>query len=215
MACVGFVDFGFLKAQGARTMGVGRRQLKPDAPGCVRWFEGVSGRLPGGPQPLLRLYWYDAAFQPKDQRYATQRSFFDALANTPGLQLRLGHLHERNPTWQYPLKRAITEAGYDLSRIEQHFTFLPELRQKGVDTLIALDLVRLAQRRTYDTAVLIAGDRDLAEPVRVAQDEGRRVIVAVPKGAGLAKELRQLADEVHDIDASQLRSMFHVEQAAE
>ncbi|MGH8906868.1 MAG: NYN domain-containing protein [Egibacteraceae bacterium] len=52
-------------------------------------------------------------------------------------------------------------------------TFYPGRQQKGVDTLVTLDLVRLAQRNAYDTAILIAGDRDLAEAIRTAQDSGK------------------------------------------
>jgi uncharacterized LabA/DUF88 family protein len=71
-------------------------------------------------------------------------------------------------------------------------------------------MVRLAQRHAYDVGVLIAGDRDLAEPVRVAQDEGRRIVVAVPEGAGLAVELKQLADEVVELTKADLAQMLEV-----
>ena len=42
--------------------------------------------------------------------------------------------------------------------------------QKGVDTLLVLDMVRLAQHGTYDYAILVAGDRDLEQAIRTAQD---------------------------------------------
>lgn len=52
----------------------------------------------------------------------------------------------------------------------------------------------------FHTAVLVAEDRDLAEPVCTAQDAGRRVVVATVGGpASLAKELAQLTDEVIEI----------------
>jgi len=95
-----------------------------------------------------------------------------------------------------------------VGEFERHFRFSPERHQKGVDTLIALDLVRLAQTKAYDTAVLIAGDRDLAEAVRTAQDAGRHVIIAHPVGAGIATELRQLADVLIPIRADELQRML-------
>jgi uncharacterized LabA/DUF88 family protein len=68
--------------------------------------------------------------------------------------------------------------------------------------------VRLAQRHAYDTAFLLAGDRDLAEAVRVAQDEGRRVVILRPQqDEGVAAELRHLADEVYQLTTAQLQSM--------
>ena len=60
------------------------------------------------------------------------------------------------------------------------------------------------------TALLIAGDRDLAEAVRTAQDFGVRVVIAVPPGQGLADELRRLADEVVAIEEPVLRGMLNI-----
>jgi uncharacterized LabA/DUF88 family protein len=202
---VGFVDFGFLKAATAAALKVDGRKLRPDAEACVAWLREASAATGTS---FLRVYWYDGAFDPRDPRHAKQRLYFDAIARTPGVQLRLGHLQERTPKWQYPVKAALRNVGVDLALFEKHFQFRPELGQKGVDTRITLDLVRLAQRRVFDTAIVIAGDRDLAEPVRVAQDEGRRVIVAVPKGAGLAQELKQIADEVWTIEPPDLQKLF-------
>jgi uncharacterized LabA/DUF88 family protein len=190
MSCVGFLDYGFLSAEGAKTLGLPRARVRPDAAACVHWFADLAAHLPSGSEPLLRVYWYDAAFDPRHARYPPQRRFFDALGATPGLQLRLGHLQEITPGWHHAVRQAVVAAGADLAAFERHFEFRPQLAQKGVDTLMALDLVRLAQRDVYATAIVVAGDRDLAEPVRVAQDEGRRVIVAVPRGAGFATELR-------------------------
>ena len=96
----------------------------------------------------------------------------------------------------------------DTEEFAKHFELRPEIGQKGVDTLIVLDLVRLAQQVVYDTAVLIAGDRDLAAAVATAQDSGRRVIVALPAGASLARELRHLADEVTELRDADLRTMI-------
>lgn len=56
--------------------------------------------------------------------------------------------------------------------------------------------------------MLLAGDRDLAEPVRTAQYAGCRVVVATVGGqASLAKELAQLADEVIEIPPEKLKAM--------
>lgn len=82
------------------------------------------------------------------------------------------------------------------TEFDRHWTFRPERRQKGVDTLIALDMVRLAGRSVFSTAVLIAGDRDLAEVVRTTQDFGVRTLVATPDEDSLSNELAQLADDV-------------------
>jgi uncharacterized LabA/DUF88 family protein len=95
-----------------------------------------------------------------------------------------------------------------LAEFARHWSFRPERQQKGVDTLIALDLVRLAGRAAFDTAILIAGHRDLAEAVRATQDFGRRVVVATPSRRSVARELAQLADEIIDLDAADVRAML-------
>ena len=88
--------------------------------------------------------------------------------------------------------RSLTETGHSI---------LSDSR-KGVDTLIALDMVRLASRSVCETMILVAGDRDLAEVVRTVQDYGIRVIVASPNRTSVAQELAQLADGMIGVDIS-------------
>ena len=205
----GFVDAGFLKAEGVKALRVGRdRRARLVASEVVHWFRvAFHHQYLTGDYSFLRAYWYDGAFDPQDERYRTQRVYFDAIASTPGVQIRLGHVAERTPSWQNAVRRAVEKCGVTQADFEAHFTFRPELFQKGVDSRIVLDLVRLAERGVYDTAVLIAGDRDLAEAVRAAQDAGCRVLVAFPEGAGVAVELRQLADELIMIPKPHLEKM--------
>lgn len=211
---IGFVDAGYLKAAGGRTLGVSPGQLHLVSDPVISWFQRLTSILPG--EQFLRVYWYDGQHDPRSPSYAAQRTYFDAIASTPGVQFRAGHLVERTPTWQAPVRRAIRESARDfnldpeefLANFEQRFRFMPERQQKGVDTLITLDLVRLAQQGAYGTGILIAGDRDLAEAVRVAQAMGRRVVVAHPAGDGIATELRQLADQVQPISEDELKQML-------
>lgn len=212
---IGLVDVGFLKAEGARLLGTRTGQVRPDAEAVVEWFKGLdTGAVDGG--TFVRAYWYDGAFDPSHAEYPGQRTFFDAIGFTPGIQLRLGHIAERSSRLERPVLSALRNAaaGLDVdpdklvAEFSRHWTFWPERQQKGVDTLIALDLVRLAGRAAFDTAVLVAGDRDLAEAVRATQDFGRRVVVATPARRSVARELAQLADDVIDLDPSVVRAML-------
>ena len=212
---VGFVDVGFLKAEGARLLGVKPALVRPDAPAVVEWFKGLDCGAVDGAR-FVRAYWYDGAFDPGHREYQGQRQFFNHIASTPGVQLRLGHIAERAPRLEKPILGAIRAAGASvgvdsdqlLAEFRKRWTFYPERQQKGVDTLVALDLVRLASRGNLGTAVLLAGDRDLAEAVRAAQDFGQRVVVATPLRQSLARELEQLADEVLDLDEAVVRAML-------
>lgn len=218
-AYCGFIDVGYLRAQGSRACGIPGGQAQLQASACVDWLQIVLPHQAAGFAGLsfLRAYWYDGALEPHHAGSSEQRHVFDGIAFTPGVQLRLGHLAERRTNrLQRPIEQAMRSAAGDLgidadelvAAFNRHWTWRPERQQKGVDTLITLDMVRLAQSGAFHTAVLLAGDRDLAEPVRTAQDAGCRVIVATVGGqASLAKELAQLADEVIEIPQDSLAAM--------
>ena len=202
-SCAAFVDVGYLRASVATKTGQKIEQVRLDASELVRLLSEVAADHALG-ATLLRTYWYDGAYDPSHTSFARQRRYLDAVANTPGVQLRLGHLKETPPDLERPLRAALqrTVDSLGLSRRElmrafdDQWEFRPTRQQKGVDTLITLDLVRLAGRSIFGHAILISGDRDLAEPVRTAQDYGVRVVIATPGLRGLAQELRQLADGV-------------------
>lgn len=49
------------------------------------------------------------------------------------------------------------------------------LKQKGVDTLLAIDLLTKAYEKQFDVAVLLSGDDDFLELVKAAKSTGARV----------------------------------------
>lgn len=205
-SCAAFVDVGFLRASVANRAKQKVDHVRLDARAIVRQLEEIVAENNLG-TTLLRTYWYDGAYDPSHGAFTNQRRYLDAVANTPGVQLRLGHLKETPPRLETPLRAALqrTADALGLPRrklmeaFDAEWEFRPERQQKGVDTLITLDLVRLASRAAFGNAILVSGDRDLAEPVRTAQDHGVRVVIAAPGLQGLARELKQLADDVIDI----------------
>jgi uncharacterized LabA/DUF88 family protein len=209
------VDAGFLKAAGARTLGLRRDRVAFDGHACLQWFDGFpydkrfarAGAV-FAERAFLRAYWYDAAFDPAHRGYLAQRTTFDALALVPGLHLRLGHVQERRPGWQYGVRRAVKACGLALSEFEKHFDFRSEREQKGVDALMTLDLAQLSRDRVVDAVLLLSGDRDLAEAVRLAQSTGCRVVVAHPPAAGVSQELMHLADNRLELDRADLERML-------
>ncbi|MFF2138356.1 NYN domain-containing protein [Streptomyces sp. NPDC058193] len=189
---VGFIDAGYARAAFAQMVGCKADEIDIDYGELVGWFM-VSARRAGS--PLLRSYWYDGAYTSSHPAHSTQSAEFDRISSTPGIQLRLGHLEKRKAPWKPALRKAIRECGWNLADLEEKFSFKDSYEQKGVDTLIVLDMVRLAQLGVYGTAILLAGDRDLAEAIRTAQDSGAYVIVAHPRGVGISKEIARLSDE--------------------
>lgn len=61
--------------------------------------------------------------------------------------------------------------------------------EKGVDTFIATDMIRLAWEDSYDLGVLATSDRDLIPAVQLLGQKGRRIIQAgfPPLGSDLAR----------------------------
>lgn len=62
--------------------------------------------------------------------------------------------------------------------------------EKGVDTLMVTDMIRLAWEQAYEVAVVASADRDLAPAVEFLNAKGRRVINAAvfPFGRHLSKK---------------------------
>ena len=52
-----------------------------------------------------------------------------------------------------------------------------EIHQKGVDVLLAVDLVHLAHVNAYDLAVILSGDTDLIEAVKLIKSLGKIAII--------------------------------------
>ena len=212
-AFAGFVDASFLRAEGARALGESPRNVRLDAEAVVDWYKEVAYR---GSGTFMRAYWYDARFDNGHDHSDAQQRFFTALAQTAGIQLRLGRIVEHRPWFEPGIRDALTRTAqglgldptYLMDEFDRNWTFRPERKQKGVDTLVALDLVRLSGRGVFDTAILISGDRDLAEAIRAAQELGSRVLVATPDRYCVSREVIELADSVIEISDDRLHRML-------
>lgn len=73
-------------------------------------------------------------------------------------------------------------------------------QQKGVDTLMAIDLVKLSATNTIQKAILITGDSDFVPAVKEAR-ELTKMILFFNKGAktGLGDDLRTSVDECYEL----------------
>ncbi len=110
------------------------------------------GKCLAGDDRLVRVYYYNATVPETvdPERYRSQQRFFARVEATPYVIMRLGRLKPRGDTFV----------------------------EKGVDVLIAVDMLRHAVRDNYDVAVLVSGDGDFAEAITAVTDMGRNVINA-------------------------------------
>ena len=137
---------------------------------CKRYdvdFAAFASKLCSGRQ-MYRTYYYNILRDPdrNPQAYQDQQKFFSALYNTPYLEVRLGTSKMRGDV-------AV---------------------EKGVDIMVATDLLRLAWDNLYDVAVLVSGDGDFAYALQAVKDMGKHVEVAAFP-ANLSWELAQVADD--------------------
>jgi len=134
---------------------------------------------------LVRTYFYTAKIErPPDEywrnQHAEQQRLLTALAHQPFVEVRLGRLQ---------------------------FMGGDAPRQKGVDVLLALDMLRFALKGNYDTAILISGDGDFADIVRMVKDEGRRVEVVTFPGTR-AHALLEACDKSIEVTAELLEGCW-------
>jgi uncharacterized LabA/DUF88 family protein len=99
------------------------------------------------------MHYYNA---PLDQnmdpeKYRKQQKFFDRLRNTHDLRLVLVRMQKR--------------------MIEGKTIYAV----KGDDIHIATDMIVLASKNAYDTAILVSGDGDFVPAVLAVQEMGKRV----------------------------------------
>lgn len=137
---------------------------------CKRYdvdFSELTTKLCNG-RNLFRTYYYNVERTPdrNPQAYQDQKKFFSALYNTQYLEVRLGKSKVRG----------------DIAV------------EKGVDIMLATDILRLAWDDLYDVAVLVSGDGDFAYAVQTVKNMGKHVEVAA-FSSNLSWELAQVADE--------------------
>lgn len=131
----------------------------------VRMWPLIEKLCPTG--NIVGLNYYSVALDPttNPESYAGQRRFFAYIEGRSGGKVRLGKMYRRNNIWV----------------------------EKGVDVLLAVDLVLGAVRDEYDTAIVITGDGDLAGAVEAARLMGKTVVV-VGLRRSFSYNLRRVAD---------------------
>ncbi|ANH70716.1 NYN domain-containing protein [Mitsuaria sp. 7] len=136
---------------------------------------------------LFRIYFYDCSplmkrlqnpISGKGINFATspealfRTQLHERLKTKRKMALRLGHLASDSP-WtikpeaiQAMLKRKMKSDDLTESDV------VPQLRQKGVDMNIGVDIVTLALRGFVDQIVLVSGDADFVPAAKMARREG-------------------------------------------
>lgn len=155
---------------------------------------------------LLRVYFYDAppfegtVVNPVDH---TRTNF----AVTPQARQNLNLLRDLELEPNFAVRRGLLKlsgwklgkrAIQGLSRNPRQIVandFVPDLKQKGVDMRIGLDIAWLSIKRIVESIVLVTGDSDFIPAMKVSRKEGIIVYLEI-LGHPVFKELRVHADIV-------------------
>ncbi len=148
---------------------------------------------PDEPRDLYRIFYYDCppmtrtimhplTKNPVDYSTMTgtkwSNDFFRKLTEKRKLALRMGELAES--TASYVLKDAVLNdllAGNKTVDTLGELDFRLEVKQKGVDMRIGLDVATFAQHCLVNQIVLIAGDSDFLPVVKMARRSGIDVLL--------------------------------------
>lgn len=129
-------------------------------------FDKFAQKLANG-RDLRRVYYYNIrqeAFEDRSNA-ADQDKFLSSLYDTPFLEVKLGIWKQRGAT----------------------------MVEKGVDVMLAVDLVTRAHRDQYDTAIIVSGDADFYPALQAAKDMGKQVEVAAFE-TNISAEAARVAD---------------------
>jgi uncharacterized LabA/DUF88 family protein len=158
---------------------------------------------------LLRIYYYDAA--PADGRtalpvsgaafdltatdtYRASQSLQSQLVLKPHFSLRMGHVQLSPQRWR--IKESVARQLRQTQRALVDDDYVLDLKQKGVDMRIGMDMARLALRELVRTVVVVTGDGDFVPALKFVRREGIKVFLD-PMDHNV-RDLREHADLVID-----------------
>ncbi len=154
---------------------------------------------------LLRIYYYHAppssveVTNPIDlsktnfgtsRQYTQNKALLDSLELKPNFALRLGAIQHKG--WALG-KNALADIERTRRTVITARDLVPNLKQKGVDLRIGLDIARLALRQLVQVIVVVTGDSDFVPAFKFARREGVRVFLD-HMGHGVSRDLKAHAD---------------------
>jgi len=134
-----------------------------------------------GLRRLFRIYYYNVLQDPgqRAEGYREQQEFLNALRETPYLEVRLGG-----------------------TKLAQGIPV-----EKGIDVMLATDLLQFAWNDLYDVAVLVSGDSDFAYALQAVKNMGKHVEVAYFESS-VSRDLLDVADNRHLLNRSFFKGLW-------
>ena len=158
---------------------------------------------------LYRIFYYDcppigkSVFHPlkkanvffdKTPTYRWTIQFFEELKKKRKVALRLGELSDGTANFNLTpeVTKALCTGKKTLSDLTEN-DFVFDVKQKGVDMKIGLDIASMAYKRQVNQIILIAGDSDFVPAAKLARREGLDFILD-PMGSNIKDNLFEHID---------------------
>lgn len=143
-------------------------------------FTEFANRLCGN-RFLFRTYYYNVlqSSSGRTDGIREQQDFLNALRETPYLEVRLGS-----------------------TKLSQGVAV-----EKGVDVMLATDLLHFAWNNLYDVAVLVSGDSDYAYALQAVKNMGKHVEVAYFEN-NISRDLLDISDKRHLLDIKFFKGLW-------
>jgi uncharacterized LabA/DUF88 family protein len=136
---------------------------------------------------LYRIFYYDCeplakkAHNPisgkaidfsKSDEYKFRTELIETLKQKRKVALRIGTLKD-NKSWNFQphIVKGLLSGKIKMEDISENDVYL-EIRQKGIDMKIGVDIASLALKRFVDCIVLFSGDSDFVPAAKLARREG-------------------------------------------
>lgn len=205
------VDGGFYRRRAQALYGEKTAQERLDEL-ITYCYKHVSD--PKDPQEyiLYRIFYYDCppmsknVFHPflgktvdfsKSDLYKWMSEFLDSIKGKRKVALRLGLLADTQACYNLrsdALKR-LCDGRLNFEELEEkHFTL--DVKQKGVDMKIGVDIASLAYKKQVEKIVLISGDSDFVPAAKLARREGIDFVLD-PMWVDIKPELFEHIDGIH------------------
>lgn len=175
------IDGGFLKVKLQQ-----QHRRFPTVQDVTGFCAGVMRKTPLVNAQILRIYFYDA---PPYQGTVTNPldGSVTNLAGSPRARQNQNLLRDLELQPDFAVRRGVVSCqGWKLGnaaltaisanpRPIAANDLVPDLKQKGVDMRIGLDIAWLSTKRIIDAIVLVTGDSDFIPAMKLARKEGIRI----------------------------------------
>lgn len=137
----------------------------------------------------------------KTKDFAWANAFHNELKQKRKVALRFGKLSDAQAKFvlkKDAMKKIFTESGVNTDSICED-DFVLEVKQKGVDMRIGLDIASLSYKKQVTQIVLISGDSDFVSAAKLARREGIDFVLD-PLGAKVKPDLFEHIDGLRCCD---------------